>query len=91
MKQDGSTVAGTWYVEGKQVAFNGSYDGRLFRFIAQMPAGPINLTGYVENATDMVGIVDNGKGDLPNINPLPFTAEHRGPAKSFWKKDKPKG
>ena len=54
--------------------------------------GPSNLTGYVENSTDMVGIVDTGKGEL-QVNPLAFTAEHRAPYKSspFGTKGKPKG
>lgn len=91
MKQDGSNVTGTWYLDGKQLPFTGSYDGRLFRFVVQAPTGPVNLAGYVENATDMVGTVDNGKGEIPNVNPIAFTAEHRGPGKSIWKKDKPKG
>jgi hypothetical protein len=95
MRQDGSTVTGTWYLEGKELPFDGSYDGRLFRFIVKAPAGAMNLTGYVENSTDMVGIVDNGKGDIPNVNPIAFTAEHRVPYKANPfkkdKKDKPSG
>ena len=86
--QDGSSVVGTWYVNGKQLPFTGSYDGRLFRFIVKgapdpknAPSDTLNLTGYIENSTDMVGIVDNGKGDAPGANPLAFTAEHRAPYK----------
>jgi hypothetical protein len=89
MRQDGSSINGTWYVDGKELPFDGSYDGRLFRFIVKAPAGSINLSGYVENSTDMVGIVDYGKGDIPNINPIAFTAEHRAPYKANpFKKDK---
>ena len=93
MHQDGSQVSGTWYLGGQQYPFTGSYDGRLFRFIAQEPSGAVNLTGYVENSTDMVGIVDNGKGEVFNVNPLAFTAEHRAPYKAtpFGVKGKPKG
>jgi hypothetical protein len=91
VKQDGNTVSGTWYVEGKEVPFDGTYDGRLFHFVAKDPKGNLDLSGYVENATNMVGIVDNGKGDVPYANPLPFTAEHRGGKASYPKKEKKKG
>jgi hypothetical protein len=78
LKQDGNAVSGTWNVDGKQLPMSGSYDGRAFHFTATAPTGNLDLSGYIENSTDMVGIVDNGKGDHPNQNPLAFTAEHRG-------------
>ena len=92
MRQDGSTITGTWYRGNQQLPFTGSFDGRLFRFIVTAPTGTLNLTGYVENSTDMVGMVDNGKGDIADTNPLAFTAEHRAPYKAnpFGKHDKPK-
>jgi hypothetical protein len=91
VKQDGNTVSGTWYSQGKEVPFDGTYDGRLFHFVAKDPKGNLDLSGYVENATNMIGIVDNGKGDLPFANPLPFTAEHRGGKGSYPKKEKKQG
>jgi len=81
MHQDGSNIVGTWYVTGKQLPFTGSYDGRLFRLIVKDEPGTVNLSGYIENSTDMVGIIDNGKGDLPGANPIAFTAEHHVPSK----------
>jgi hypothetical protein len=82
LHQDGSTVSGTWQNSGKTWPITGTYDGRLFRFvIATAPNESVNLTGYIENSTDMVGIVDNGKGEIPYRNPLAFTAEHRAPYK----------
>jgi hypothetical protein len=84
MKQDGAAVSGTWFVQGKKIPIEGTYDGRLFHFVAKDAAGDLDMSGYVENATDMVGIVDNGKGNLPNANPLAFTAEHRGNTKSAY-------
>ena len=40
-----------------------------------------------------VGIIDNGKGEIFNVNPLAFTAEHRAPYKAapFGVKGKPNG
>jgi len=78
LKQQGNAVSGTWNVDGKPMPLSGSYDGRAFHFTVTSPKGDLDLSGYVENSTDMVGIVDNGKGDIPNGNPLAFTAEHRG-------------
>jgi hypothetical protein len=89
LKQDGNTVTGTWFVDGKNVPFDGSYDGRLFHFVAKEPSGNLDLSGYVESATNMIGIVDNGKGQIPNANPLPFTAEHRGAKPPPYTKKKP--
>ena len=87
VKQDGTTVSGTWYVDGQQVPFDGTYDGRLFHFVAKDPKkGNVDLSGYIENSTDMIGIVDNGKGDVPFQNPLAFTAEHRGGKVPYPKK-----
>jgi hypothetical protein len=91
VKQDGTAVAGTWFVDGLKIPMEGTYDGRLFHFIAKDPKGDLDMSGYVENATDMVGIVDNGKGNVPNANPLAFTAEHRANAKpAYPAKDKKK-
>jgi hypothetical protein len=82
LHQDGSTISGTWQNSGKQWPISGTYDGRLFRLvITTAPNETLNLTGYIENSTDMVGIVDNGKGEVPYHNPLAFTAEHRAPYK----------
>ena len=78
LKQEGNAVSGTWNLEGKQLPMTGSYDGRAFHFTVTAPTGNLDLSGYIENSTDMVGIVDNGKGDHPDQNPLAFTAEHRG-------------
>ncbi len=78
LKQDGSTISGTWQNSGQKWPITGTYDGRLFRFVIAAPSNQtLNLTGYIENSTDMVGIVDNGKGEIPYRNPLSFTAEHR--------------
>jgi len=87
VKQDGANVSGTWFVDGQNVPFEGTYDGRLFHFVAKDPKkGNLDLSGYVENSTDMIGIVDNGKGDIPFQNPLAFTAEHRASKGAYPKK-----
>ena len=89
LKQDGSNVTGTWVVDGKPLPFDGTYDGRSFHFIVKAATGNLDLSGYVESATNMVGIVDNGKGEIPNGNPLPFTAEHRGAKPPPYTRKKP--
>jgi hypothetical protein len=79
-----SEISGDWKVNGKQYPFDGSYDGRLIRMLVKEPAGNVTMSGYVEGASDMVGLVDlgNGKGE-----PTAFTAEHRGSSKgSIFKK-----
>jgi len=70
--QTQSTLGGTWNVNAKAYPLDGSYDGRLIRIVVKEPTGNVVLSGYVEGATDMVGLVDYGKGD-----PVAFTAEHR--------------
>lgn len=79
LHQDATTLSGTWTLAGKKYNVDGTYDGRFFRLNAKLPDGSYTLSGYVENSTDMVGIVDNGKGQIRFINPLAFTAEHRAP------------
>jgi hypothetical protein len=71
----GGTIAGDWRHDGKTYPLEGTYDGRLFRFAVKQPTGDVLLTGYVEAASDMIGLVDFGKGG----DPTPFTAEHRKP------------
>lgn len=81
----GGTISGTWKVAGGKVyPFDGTYDGRLIRVLVKEPVGNVTMSGYVEGASDMVGIVDLGlgKGD-----PTAFTAEHRASSKgSVFKK-----
>jgi hypothetical protein len=74
IKQTANTISGTWRVGNKESPFEGTYDGRLFRMVAKTPDGNVTLSGYVEGASDMVGLVDFGK---PNTSPTAFTAEHR--------------
>jgi hypothetical protein len=74
LRQRDSTLSGTWRLDGKEYPLQGTYDGRLIRMSIKQTAGEVALSGYVENASDMVGLVDYGKGTSPA-----FTAEHRGP------------
>jgi len=66
-------LSGRWRRQGKSYPLEGTYDGRLFKIVVKGPSGDITLSGFVEAASDMVGIVDEGKGG----DPTPFTAEHR--------------
>jgi hypothetical protein len=76
LRQKDNALSGAWRVDGKEYPLEGTYDGRLIRITVKQPAGEVSMAGYVENASDMVGLVDYGKG---GTSP-PFTAEHRGPA-----------
>jgi len=72
LKQAGNAVTGTWNVDKKTaLPLSGSYDGHDFKFTAHGPGGPVALSGYVDDASDMVGAYPEGKGLTA------FTATHR--------------
>jgi len=78
--QKDQTLSGTWRIsKSVQYPLEGTYDGRLIRMLVKENNGAVTLSGYVEGATDMVGILDAGNGVTPNIA---FTAEHRASQKS---------
>jgi hypothetical protein len=55
----GGALTGTWRLSGRNPAhypLTGNYDGRLIRLTAIEPAGPVNFSGYVEGASDMIGL-----------------------------------
>ena len=68
-------LSGRWRRDGKLYPLEGSYDGRNFKMVVKGPNGDYNISGFVEAASDMIGLVDDGKGK----DPVPFTAEHRQP------------
>ncbi|GAC1568450.1 MAG: hypothetical protein NVS2B3_12140 [Vulcanimicrobiaceae bacterium] len=83
-------ISGSWKLTGSTVyPFQGTYDGRAIRMVAKGPKGDITLTGYVEGASDMVGLVNFGT-TMPGAKPsdgTAFTAEHRpSPKGSVFKK-----
>jgi hypothetical protein len=88
LHQAGDEITGTWNHDGKKVPLTGNYDGRQFKFVTQDPVHAQTLAGYVEGATDMVGIVDDG---TPKNDPPAFTASHREstPIVVFPKRSKP--
>jgi hypothetical protein len=86
MQQPTGTITGFWKVDGKENPFEGTYDGRLIRMLVKKATGNVTMSGYVEGATDMVGIVDLGTGTNSTIA---FTAEHRGGDKGSIFKKKP--
>jgi hypothetical protein len=70
----GADVSGIWDQGGnpdKKLPLTGTFDGRLFKFTATLGQNAYTFTGYVENYSDIVGMVSDGKNDLP------FTAQHR--------------
>ena len=75
IRQKEGTLSGSWRNGKVETPIDGTYDGRLIRITAKQNGGDISFAGYVENASDMVGEVDFGKGKQ-----AAFTAEHRGQA-----------
>ncbi len=76
----GADVSGIWDQGGnpdKKLVVTGTFDGRLFKFMATLKENEYTFTGYVENYSDIVGMVTDGKNDLP------FTAQHRKKEKFF--------
>lgn len=70
----GADVSGIWDQGGnpaKKLPITGTFDGRLFKLTATLKENEYTFTGYVENYSDIVGMVSDGKNDLP------FTAQHR--------------
>jgi hypothetical protein len=89
-QQPSGTISGVWKIDGKNDPFEGTYDGRLIHMLVKRPTGNVTMSGYVEGASDMVGIVDlgttTGTGN-GNVSTIAFTAEHRGGNKtSIFKK-----
>ena len=82
LHQATETLAGSWKYEGKPYPLDGTYDGRLIRMVVKMTSGSVTFSGYVENASDMVGLIDFGSGKT-----VAFTAEHRAaPNKNLLKR-----
>lgn len=79
LKQNGQSITGSWNVEKASYPLEGTYDGRTFKFSVKQPAETLALSGYVETASDMVGIIMHEKG--PNGV---FTASHRIPQKPLF-------
>jgi hypothetical protein len=73
LQQNADAVTGTWTREGKKLPIEGTYGGRQFKFTVKSDPHDLILTGYIENASDMVGIIDNGSGK----DSTAFTASHR--------------
>jgi len=87
LHQNGDEITGIWNQNGKKLPLTGNYDGRQFKFVVADAPHDVTLAGYVEGATDMVGIVDDGvNGD----DEPAFTASHREtiPVNIFPKRSK---
>lgn len=76
--QAGSEVTGLWdRGSNKKLTLNGTFDGRLFRFTASDGAAAYTFSGYIENFSDIVGMLNDGKTQTA------FTAQHRKREKAF--------
>lgn len=77
---ESGALSGTWKVGKTSYPFDGTYDGRQIKLVVKGSNGDISFSGYVETASDMVGLVDYGAG---KGNPVAFTAEHRSRPKGL--------
>jgi len=78
--QAGSDISGIWDRGGRpavKVSLSGTFDGRLFKFTATQGSKQYTFTGYVENYSDIVGMMNDGKADTA------FTAQHRKKEKAI--------
>ncbi len=72
LQSTGGALTGTWHLAGKNGAtypLAGNYDGRLIRIVVTEPKGPVNFDGYVEGASDMIGLVTYGTSGSASPGP----------------------
>ena len=75
LAQKGDQITGTWTRENNQnVSFTGTFDGRLFKLNAVDGKTTWTFSGYAENNSDMVGLLQTAD---PKDRGTPFTASHR--------------
>ncbi len=73
--QKADQLSGTWMRENNQkIPFTGTFDGRLFKLTSTDGKTTWTFTGYAENFSDMVGLVQTAD---PKDKGTPFTASHR--------------
>jgi len=73
--QKGDQLSGTWVRENNQkIPFTGTFDGRLFKLTSTDGKNTWTFSGYAENFSDMVGLVQTAD---PKDKGTPFTASHR--------------
>ena len=78
--QKSDQLSGTWARENnKRIPFTGTFDGRLFKLNSTDGKTTWTFSGYAENNSDMVGLLQTAD---PKDKGTPFTASHR-------KKDRP--
>jgi outer membrane protein assembly factor BamB len=75
LAQKGDQLSGTWNRDGSpKIAFTGTFDGRLFKLNATDGKTTWTFSGYAENFSDMVGLLQTAD---PKDRGTPFTASHR--------------
>jgi outer membrane protein assembly factor BamB len=72
--QKGDQLSGTWLRDNQKLAFTGTFDGRLFKLTTTDGKTTWTFSGYAENYSDMVGLVQTAD---PKDKGTPFTASHR--------------
>lgn len=80
LRQTGQQLLGTWKQKGKSYPVTGVYENSSgkagIRLTATVDGKEWTMNGYVDNASDMVGIVRDPQGKQ-----IVFTANHRAAAK----------
>jgi hypothetical protein len=87
--QKGDQISGTWVRAGTgkkglvTAPFTGTFDGRLFKLSGTDPQISFTLAGYVENFSDMVGMLTATLATQTGTPApgIPFTADHRKASK----------
>lgn len=69
-----NTIVGYWELQNKKkLPFNGTFDGKQFKFTVMDGKKHETFAGYEDGYSDMVGLADLGDGK----SPVAFTAAHR--------------
>ena len=82
LTQKADQLSGTWVRNGKEkIPFTGTFDGRLFKLTAVAGSVTYTLNGYVENFSDMVGLLTANPPPTADARGVGFTAAHRKASK----------
>jgi hypothetical protein len=79
LRQTGQSLSGTWKLgksKSQTYPVEGQYDGKSIKLTSVVNGKTWTMTGYVDNASDMVGLVYT-----PDGKRITFTANHRAAAK----------
>ena len=82
LTQKADQLSGTWARSSKdRIPFTGTFDGRLFKLTAVAGSITYMFNGYVENFSDMVGLLTANPPPTADARGIGFTAAHRKASK----------